>query len=125
MESIPQKACRPGDVLRVTVYGGVHHEGIVTDTGTVISNSRRYGCVTEENVRSFAGLNRITNLGQLSDCSPYSAIFYARNQLGKPYSAFNGNCQHFVRECYGLKPKSHQKNWAVAGLGLLAVFAIF
>ena len=120
-----QKACRPGDVLRVSVYGGIHHEGIVTETGTVISNSRRMGGVTEESVRAFAGLNRITNLGPLSDCPSYSAIYYARSQIGKPYKAFNSNCQHFVRECYRLKPKSHQRDWAVVGLGILAALAIF
>lgn len=119
-----QKACQPGDVLRVVVYGGVHHEGIVTETGSVISNSLRNGCVTEESVRSFAGLNRIENRGQLSDTSPYAAIAHARSQIGLPYNAYKSNCQHFVRQCYRLKPESHQKRWVVAGLGILAFLAI-
>ncbi|NNC36227.1 MAG: hypothetical protein HKO02_02125 [Hyphomonadaceae bacterium] len=120
-----KKACRPGDVLCVSVYGGVLHEGIVTDTGTIISNSRRNGCVMEESVRDFAGLNRITNLGRLSTLDPYVAIYRARERLGRPYQPVRYNCQHFVRDCYQIRPKSAQRDIAVGALGVLALFAIF
>lgn len=119
------KACRPGDVLCVTVYGGVRHEGIVTDTGTVISNSRRNGGVAEESVRDFAGLNKITNLGRLSTLDPFAAIYRARERLGRQYQPVRYNCQHFVRDCYQIKPKSAQRDLAVGALGILALLAIF
>lgn len=124
MKAESNKACRPGDILRVTVYGGILHEGIVTEQGTVISNSRRNGGVVEESVRDFAGLNRITNLGRLSDTSPHQAIFRARERLGRPYRPNSYNCQHFVREIYHIKPKSPQRDLAVIGLAVLAFIAI-
>ena len=119
------KSCRPGDVLCVTVYGGVLHEGIVTETGTVISNSRRNGGVVEEGIRDFAGLNKITNLGPLSTLAPHAAIYRARERIGRRYQPVRYNCQHFVRDCYQIKPKSAQRDLAVGALGVLALLAIF
>lgn len=108
-----------GDVLRVTVYGWVLHEGILTAEGTVISNSRRNGYVVEESVRAFAGGRRITNIGPLSETSPHLAIAHARTRLGQKYSLMSDNCQHFVRHCYQVKPTSPQRNVAVIA-GVLA-----
>ena len=45
---------QPGDVLAVRVHGIISHEGIVTEDGRLISNSRRLGSVQEESIRSFA-----------------------------------------------------------------------
>jgi len=109
----------PGDVLRVRVYGGVLHEGIYTDHGTVISSSRRRGGVFEETISAFSSGRPITNLGPLSDLSRHRALARARIACGKNYHVLNDNCQHFVRYCYGLKPRSHQRD-LVIGLGAIA-----
>lgn len=111
-----------GDVLQVTVYGFVQHEGIVTEHGRVISNSRRKGCVFEESVRSFAEGRKIKNIGPLNPrIDPMLAVERARTQIGKSYDLVNDNCQHFVRWCYGLKPYSPQKRWALAGAAAIAL----
>ncbi|PHR92299.1 MAG: hypothetical protein COA69_07920 [Robiginitomaculum sp.] len=115
-------APQPGDVLRVTVYGAVLHEGILTEEGTVISNSRRNGRVVEESVRSFANGRKITNIGPLSDVSPHLAIAHARTRLGREYKLYSDNCQHFVRRAYRLKPSSPQRDVFVYGLLALAAF---
>jgi len=115
-----------GDVLRVIVYGFVVHEGIYTGEGTVISNSRRNGLVIEESVSAFSQGRKITNAGRLSELSPHVAIAHARTRLGQKYRLYSDNCQHFVRRCYHIKPKSPQRDVVVAGvaiaLGLLLVF---
>ncbi len=113
-----------GDVLRVTVYGVVVHEGIYTDVGTVISNSRRNGLVIEESVAAFSGGKKITNVGPLSDISPHRAVAHARTRLGDKYRLLADNCQHFVRRCYKQKPKSPQRDIGFAALLAIAALVI-
>ena len=113
-----------GDVLRVTVYGVVVHEGIYTDAGTVISNSRRNGLVIEESVAAFSGGKKITNIGPLSDISPHRAVAHARTRLGDKYRLLADNCQHFVRRCYQQKPKSPQRDIALLVGAVAAVLLI-
>lgn len=113
-----------GDVLRVTVYGFVVHEGIYTDEGTIISNSRRNGRVVEESVHQFSAGRKITNVGPLSDVSPHVALAHARTRLGQKYRLHADNCQHFVRRCYRLKPKSPQADKVVYGALLLATLVL-
>ncbi len=113
-----------GDVLRVTVYGFVVHEGIYTDAGTVISNSRRNGYVVEESLHEFSAGREIANIGPLSDISPHLALAHARTKLGQKYKLYSDNCQHFVRRCYRLKPKSPQANKVVYGALFLATLAV-
>ncbi len=113
-----------GDVLRVTVYGVVVHEGIYTDEGTVISNSRRNGRVIEESVHAFSAGRKISNIGPLSDISPHVALAHARTRLGDNYRLYADNCQHFVRRCYRLKPKSPQIDVFVFGAAALAALVL-
>lgn len=118
------KAHQIGDVLRVTVYGWVVHEGILTGEGTVISNSRRNGYVVEESIREFANGRKITNIGPLSDTSPHVAVAHARTRLGQKYSLMSDNCQHFVRHCYKVKPTSPQRNVALIAGVAVALFIV-
>lgn len=111
-----------GDVLRVRVNGVILHEGIVTEHGRVISNSRRRGGVFEESARTFASGHNIINVGRLSSLPAEQVLARARARIGRPYDLVSYNCQHFVRDCYGLAPASHQKRLAV-GAGLLAALA--
>lgn len=121
----PTRPHQAGDVLRVTVYGWVIHEGILTGEGTVVSNSRRNGYVVEETVREFANGRKITNIGRLSEISPHVAIAHARTRLGQKYSLLSDNCQHFVRHCYKVKPTSPQRNVAlIAGAVVASLIVI-
>ena len=112
----------PGDVVRVTVNGFVQHEGIMTEHGRVISNSRRRGGVFEESTRDFAGGHKIQNIGRLSNLSSGTVIANARARIGRRYNAYSYNCQHFVRECYGQGASSPQKKLLISG-GILAALA--
>ena len=116
---------QPGDVVCVRVNGFIQHEGIMTETGRVISNSRRLGCVCEESTRAFAGGRKIELVGRLSNMSPERVLSNARARIGRAYSAYNYNCQHFVRDCYGLGLRSPQKKLALGAAALAALIAIF
>ncbi len=114
-----------GDVVRVRVNGFIEHEGIVTETGRIISNSRRRGAVVEESSRDFADGRKIEHIGRLSALPSDRVLANARARLGHPYSAFSYNCQHFVRECYGLGRRSPQKKIAMGAAALALLIAIF
>lgn len=115
---------QPGDVVRVRVNGFIEHEGILTETGRVISNSRRSGAVIEESTRDFAGGRKIEHVGRLSNMPPEHVLTNARARLGRRYSAYSYNCQHFVRDCYGLGKRSPQKKLAVGAAAVAALIAI-
>lgn len=113
-----------GDILRVSLYGFVIHEGVYTAEGTVISNSRCNDHVVEESVREFSGGRAITNIGALSGLWPHVAIAHARTRLGRKYRLFSDNCQHFVRRCYRVKVKSPQRDIAFGGAVLVAALML-
>lgn len=114
---------KPGDVVSVRV-NGIRHEGIITETGRIISNSRRRGGVYEESARTFAGGGKIKNHGPRKSMPPHVAIARARARIGRRYHPYSHNCEHLVREAYGEKRHSPQKRIAM-GLGaLLAAIAI-
>lgn len=115
----------PGDIVRVRVNGFIEHEGIVTEAGRIISNSRRRGRVVEETPSEFAGGRKIEYVGRLSNMPGTRVVANARLRLGRPYDAFNYNCQHFVRECSGLRKHSPQKKIALGAAAALALLAIF
>lgn len=116
---------QPGDVVRVKVNGFIEHEGIMTETGRVISNSRRKGGVREESVHDFCGGRQMIHVGPLSGLSPALVLSRARERLGKSYNAYHYNCQHFVRDCHGLRIKSPQKKLALGAAALAVLVAIF
>ena len=109
----------PGDIVSVRV-GAVRHEGIMTEHGRVICNSRRYGGVTEKSVRDFALGRKVTNHGQLRPIDPGYVLARARSQIGRAYHPYTHNCEHFVRYCYGKSPYSPQK---IGGMSLVALAA--
>ncbi len=116
---------QPGDVVRVRVNGFIEHEGIMTESGRVISNSRRRGAVVEESARDFAGGRKVETIGRLSNLPVAQVLSNARARLGRGYSAYNYNCQHFVRDCYGLGRRSPQKKLALGAVALIGLLAIF
>ncbi len=112
----------PGDVISVRVRG-VRHEGIMTEHGRVICNSRRHGGVTERSVRNFAEGRKIKNHGPLSNLSSDIVLARARAMLGRAYHPAQFNCEHFVRHCYGVDPYSPQKRQALGLAALAAAIA--
>lgn len=109
----------PGDIVSVRV-GTVRHEGIMTEHGRVICNSRRYGGVTEKSIRDFAAGRNLRNHGQLRPVDPAQVLARARSQIGRTYHPYTHNCEHFVRFCYGTSPYSPQK---IGGMSLVALAA--
>ena len=112
----------PGDIVSVRV-GTIRHEGIMTEHGRVICNSRRYGGVTEKSVRDFASGRTIKNHGQLRPVDPSHVLARARSQIGRAYHPYTHNCEHFVRFCYGKSPYSPQKMGAMSLVALAAAIA--
>jgi len=112
----------PGDIVSVRV-GTIRHEGIMTEHGRVISNSRKNGGVFEESTRSFAEGRAIRNHGPLRPADPARVLARARSQIGRAYHPYTHNCEHFVRFCYGKSPYSPQKMGAMSLVALAAAIA--
>ena len=115
---------RPGDIVSVRI-GPIKHEGIMTEHGRVICNSRRLGGVTEKTVRDFAQGRKIKNEGPLNGTPSELVLHRARSQMGRDYHPSGHNCEHFVRQSYGLRPHSPQKRLAIGAAALAALIAIF
>lgn len=116
---------QPGDVLAVRVHGIISHEGIVTEDGRLISNSRRLGSVQEESIRTFGMGKKVINRGRLSGLSTERVLANARARIGWIYNPVSYNCEHFVRDSYGLKPHSPQKKLALGAAAVAALAIIF
>lgn len=112
------------------MVAGVLHEGIPTGRfrdgePSIISNSRRTGRAVEEPLSVFSGGRQVFRLPPLSDLSPWEVLRNAEKLLGKPWDLFRSNCEHFVRECYGLKPTSPQlRFWAGLAAALTIVYTV-
>lgn len=119
----------PGARVGVYVGGVLRHEGIVTDTvvaggQTVISRSKRIGYAKEELMSEFVGDREVVELPPLSNLHPSLVIANARRLLGTPWRLMDANCEHFVYECFGMKPQSPQLQvWAVLG-GVAAILLL-
>ena len=111
---------RPGDVVAAS-RGIFDHVGIVTDAGTVISNSGRRGRVVEETLNQFAAGSSIRRVGYLGALPPHVVVARARSQLGRRYNLLASNCEHLVHYAHGLPRRSPQLVAAgvAAGLALL------
>jgi hypothetical protein len=121
-----QQCLVSGTVLSVPLpIPGIRHFGLVAfgrygDGPTVISNSKEGG-VIEQSFSQFCA-------GHLPKVEPISgsrsgmhAVAWARQRLGTPYSLFNYNCEHFVREALGAKRESPQLQLALVAFVVLAV----
>ncbi len=114
----------PADVISVRVGGLIRHEGIMTHSGTIISNSRRRGGVYEESPHIFANRGKLINHGPLLDTDPDLVIARAYARIGHKYDPVHYNCEHFVRDCYGLPRSSPQKRAALGAAALIGLIAI-
>jgi hypothetical protein len=106
----------PGEVISTMLPGDIEHFGIVTEQHTIISASKMWKAVVEELPLEFSRGPRLYAHGTWSDQPWQQTVWNARSQLGKAYRLFDGNCEHFVRFCHGLRQESPQVQAAVAGL---------
>jgi hypothetical protein len=123
---------RPGHWVKVFIqrHGGVMHHGIVTtvtptDEGFRIKviHNKKDGGVTESTWDDFRSGGMVLGHRQpISDIHAGSILTTAFHNIGKPYSAFSQNCEHFCSFCYEWKAKSdtlEAAKWIALALGLV------
>lgn len=98
----------PGDIVAIPFGIGLSHYGIVTASGTVISNSRKYGGVVEQSFPEFANGKRVRLCERTDVLEGTAAVARARRAKGRPYSLNESNCVHFTRWSHRQKPTSIQ-----------------
>ena len=94
----------PGDMIAVRFAGVLFHYGIVTQRGTVISNSNRYGGVVEQTLAEFADGRPVRRCARRDGLDAIAVESRARRALGAPYSLTHSNCSHFTRWTYRRRP---------------------
>lgn len=107
-----------GDVVSIVVWRIVRHWGVVTSSGTVISNSGRHGGVVEQTLDEFSCGQIPKRVGYLGSLGPWEVERRARSMLGMRYSALVQNCEHFAYWAHGEEPKSPQISTVVMSFGL-------
>ncbi|GEM_PF-3212366 len=115
----------PGTVISVP-KGPFDHYGILLYANDglpyVISNSGKYGKVVLESLSDFAENQEVKIRWYTHEAEVQQVLRRALQLLGKPYSAFSSNCEHFIREISGLPIESPQlRGWGVLGGLALAV----
>ena len=123
------KYITPGTRIGVLIFGFIRHEGITTDSWIdgeqcVISRSRRAKFAVEEPLSKFAAGGKIVILEPLSKLHPTQVVRNARRLLNTVWRLLDANCEHFVYECFGLKPQSPQLQALTAVIGLTALALI-
>ena len=118
----------PGSIVAVRI-GLVKHQGLISDRivagmPTVISNSKKRGCVAEEAWSEFAGGRQVDLLGYPGRLHPRDVLARARSRIGQPWTP-TSNCEHFVAFAHG------QEEWSptlracsIAGAALLLLVLI-
>lgn len=110
-----------GEVVSVRFGGVLSHYGVVTARGTVISNSRRGGGVTEQSVDAFCDGRALRTHGVSSDLHPFQIEARARRALGSSYDLTGANCIDFTRHTHRKAPTP----WQVGRATLMAVQDMF
>lgn len=105
----------PGAIVEVTLdhplIGEYRHFGIVVDWDqNVINASKENGKVVCQSLEVFSGGREVVENTTIpkNGSLRWRAISNARQLLDKPYGLIFSNCEHFVREVYGLPVESPQ-----------------
>ena len=98
----------PGDVIAIPFGIGLSHYGIVTASGTVISNSRRHGGVVEQSLSAFSDGKRVRLCERTDALNGAIAETRARRAKGRAYRLTESNCAHLSRWSHRRKPTSIQ-----------------
>lgn len=126
----------PGDCIGVDAYfRTVRHLGIVTDAVgqdgrfRVVSASNRLRGVREEDFADFCHGKEAYPVLWFSGYSVEETLSRARDRIGTPYNHTQYNCEHFVKECFGLaggSPQSRRVGYVAAAAGAAAAgLAVF
>jgi len=111
-----------GQVLKIQ-YRGYKHYGIFAGNNIVIHNSKKFSCVEEIDIESFAN-NRKIELSSIKSENPILAVQTARKYIGVPYNLFAENCEHFVRTSCGLVKESTQvQKYLISAIGVGALIS--
>ena len=98
----------PGDMVAVRFGIGLSHYGVVTQRGTVISNSRKNNGVVEQSFFEFADGRTVRLCGRREGLDALPVEARARKALGARYSLTHSNCSHFTRWTYRRQPTAMQ-----------------
>ena len=111
-----------GTVVGASI-GVYEHVGVMTDEGTVISASKRRGCVAEESPDEFSDGRPIYAKGYPGDLPADEVVQRAREMIGKRYDVVFNNCEHVVRHAHGVARRSPQLRavGAFAGVALALI----
>ncbi len=109
----------PGIIVAVRV-GIVEHVGLVTERGTVIASSFHDGRVVELSFEKFIGGRPWSVKRYPGSRRPEEVIARARSQIGKPWTLFDNNCEHFVCRALGISVRSPQLQFVIASAALIA-----
>lgn len=108
---------QPGEAVAIWI-GIVEHVGIVSDLCDehgrpyVLSCSARMSRGAEETWDVFTGGRKAHKLRRPSNLPAYEVIGRARSMLHKPWNLIDWNCEHFLRNAYGVKSESPQLQFA-------------
>jgi|SRR5579871_770660 len=118
-------ALPPGSLISISTHLFYRHFGIVTERGTVISNSTRHRGAREETLAEFCDGKPWRLEPRPSDLTWWVVLARARQLMSKPYNLFTWNCESFVTSAYGLAPRSDQVavSVLVAAVGLIAAMS--
>ncbi len=95
---------QPGDMVAVRFAVALSHYGVITQRGTVISNSRKNGGVVEQSFEDFADGRSVRLCGRRDGLDAIAVESRARRAIGADYSVTHFNCSHFSRWTYRRKP---------------------
>jgi len=106
-----------GEIISIPFGGVFRHYGVVTARGTVISNSRAGGGVTEQSLNAFKAGKKLGRHGGANDVHPLQIEARARRLLGRSYDLTGSNCIDFTRHTHRQRPTP----WQLGRATLMAV----
>ncbi len=116
----------PGDIVRVG-RGFYRHVGIVApwqwkQIGPHVVSLDQRGVMCEP-LSKFANGGEVRNDGAFDRSRANWAASRARQQVGRPleYNLWSNNCEHFVREMYGLPRRSPQVETFLGSLAIVGL----
>ena len=90
-----------GTTVKINM-GNYDHYGIYDGFGGVIHNSKRTSRVVYEDIDTFSG-GRQVELSNIKGSCLEKAYQKAISLIGQKYNLLISNCEHFVRECHGVR----------------------
>lgn len=91
-------------------FGAVmSHYGVVTSRGTVLTNSRVNGGVTEQSIDVFAKGRPLRLCQRVDSLEAVAVETRARRAIGSEYNLLGSNCSQYARWTHRRKPSMLQR----------------